>query len=241
MLKRFLKRCLVGTLRFVPLDALLFLSQQIGRRIASILLLRDWRLEAYGRPQFFKHEINMSLWRFEPARWSFAARGVYARENMFRGCSVLDLSCGDGSNSYLFFSDIAGHIDAMDNDTMALSYARRYHAAPAISYHQIDIVNQSLPARRYDFVIWNAAICYFTEDEIKAILRKISGVAAEETLFFGMLPAASGYADHKTEFSEQGTLKAFLGDYFGVVTVREVNEASGRTFYFKASSPLHPT
>ncbi len=238
MLKRFLKGSFVGALRFVPLDALLFLSQRMSRRIASILMFRDWRLEAYGRPQFFKHEINLSLWRFEPARWSFAARGVYARESMFKGCSVLDLSCGDGSTSYLFFSDIAGHIDAMDNDTMALSYARRYHTAPAISYHRIDIVNQPLPARRYDFVVWNAAICYFTEDEIKAILRKISGVAAEDTLFFGMLPAASGYADHKTEFSEQRSLKALLSSYFSVVTIREVDEAYGRTFYFKASNPL---
>jgi len=85
MLKRSLKGVLGGALRLVPLDALLFLSQRMGKRIASILTFRDWRLEAYGRPQFFKHEINLSLWRFEPARWSFAARGVYARESMFRG------------------------------------------------------------------------------------------------------------------------------------------------------------
>jgi len=240
MLRRRLKWILGGALRLVPLDAFLFLSQRMGKRIASILMFRDWRLQAYGRPQFFKHEINLSLWRFEPARWSFAARGVYARESMFRGCSVLDLSCGDGSNSYLFFSDIAGHIDAVDNDTMALSYARRYHAAPAISYHQIDIVNQPLPAGRYDFVVWNAAICYFTESEIRAILRKITGVAAGKAVFCGMLPAASGYADHKTEFSDQESLKALLGGYFGVVTIREVDEASGRTFYFKASNPLNP-
>ena len=240
MLKRYLKRIIGGALRLVPLDVLLLLSQRTGKRIASILMFRDWWLEAYGRPQFFKHEINLSLWRFEPARWSFAARGVYAREGMFKGCSVLDLSCGDGSNSYLFFSDIAGHIDAVDNDTMALSYARRYHSAPAISYHRIDIVNQPLPARRYDFVVWNAAICYFTEGEIKAILRKISGVAAEKTLFCGMLPAASGYADHKTEFSDQESLKALLGGYFRVVNIREIDEASGRTFYFRASNPLSP-
>jgi len=239
MLKRCLRGILGGSLRFVPLDALLFLSQRIGKSIASILTFRDWRLEAYGRPLFFKHEINLSLWRFEPARWSFAARGVYARESMFKGCSVLDLSCGDGSNSYLFFSDIAGHIDAVDNDTMALAYAKRYHAAPTISYHQIDVVNQPLPARRYDFVVWNAAICYFTEDEIRVILAKISDAAGEETVFCGMLPAASGYAHHTTEFSDQESLKALLRGYFGVVTIRELDEVSGRTFYFRASSPLN--
>jgi hypothetical protein len=241
MLKKCLKNILGGALRFVPLDALLLLSQRIAAHIASILIFRDWRLQAYGRPQFFKHELNLSLWRFEPARWAFAARGVHARESMFKDCTVLDLSCGDGSNSYLFFSDIAGHIDAVDNDAAALSYARRYHAAPAISYHHIDIVSQPLPAKKYDFVVWNAAICYFTEPEIRAILKKITSVASGKTAFFGMLPAASGYADHKTEFSDAESLEAMLAGYFGEVAIREIDEASGRTFYFRASNPLTPT
>src|SRR2546422_9655686 len=150
MLKKHVKRALRGAMRLLPLDSLLLLAQRCSSIVAGSLILRDWRLEAYDRPQFFKHQINLSRWRFEPGRWSFAARGVYARQSMFKGCSVLDLCCGDGSNSYLFFSDIAGHIDAVDNDTMALSYARRYHSAPAISYHRIDIVNQPLPGRRYD-------------------------------------------------------------------------------------------
>src|SRR2546427_938516 len=63
MLKRCLKRIIGGALRLVPLDVLLLLSQRTGKRIASILMFRDWWLEAYGRPQFFKHEINLSLWR----------------------------------------------------------------------------------------------------------------------------------------------------------------------------------
>src|SRR3989442_13652216 len=183
MLKRYLKRIIGGALRLVPLDVLLLLSQRTGKRIASILMFRDWWLEAYDRPQFFKHQINLSRWRFEPARWSFAARGVYARQSMFKGCSVLDLCCGDGSNSYLFFSDIAGHIDAVDNDSAALAYARRYHVAPVISYHQIDIVNRPLPPGPYDFVVWNAAICYFTESEIRAILGKIVPAGKGSMLF----------------------------------------------------------
>ena len=43
---------------------------------------------------------------------------------MFDKCKVLDVCCGDGSYSYMFFSDIAGHIDAIDNDEYALQYAK---------------------------------------------------------------------------------------------------------------------
>lgn len=236
MLKKWTKRFLGGTLRLVPLDTLLFISQQCTGMIARSIVFRDWRLQASGQPQFFKHQLNLALWRSEPARWSFTARGVYARGPMFRGCSVLDLCCGDGSTSYLFFSDIAGHIDAVDNDTNSLKYARRNHAAPAISYHQIDIISSPLPARRYDFVVWNAAICYFAEADIRSILEKIVGVGTEKMVFSGMLPKASGYIDHKTEFEDRESVEALLKTYFDTVTVFDVDEISTRTFYFRASN-----
>ena len=63
MLRRRLKWILGGALRLVPLDAFLLLSQRMGKRIASILMFRDWRLQAYGRPQFFKHEIGRASCR----------------------------------------------------------------------------------------------------------------------------------------------------------------------------------
>jgi hypothetical protein len=237
-LRKLAKRSLGALMRLLPLDSLLFLAQRLSGLIAGSLVLRDWRLEAYGRPQFFKHEINLSRWRSEPARWAFTARGVYARESMFPGCTVLDISCGDGSNSYLFFSDIAGRIDAIDNDDIALAYAGRFHSRPCISYHKLDIVSQPLPAGPYDFVIWNAAICYFSEDQIKSILGKIAKVGKPSVIFCGMLPAASGYADHKTEFSDKESVKTLLEGYFGAVAIHEVAEVSTRTFYFKASAPL---
>src|SRR5262245_21716630 len=228
-------------MRILPLDSLLLLSQRFSAWISALVMFRDWRLQASGRPQFFKHEINLGLWRFEPPRWSFTARGVYAREGMFKGCAVLDLCCGDGSNSYLFFSDVAGHIDAVDNDPSSLAYAKRFHAHPAIHYQRIDIVSQPLPARKYDFVVWNAAICYFSESEIKSILQKIAGAGQPGVIFCGMLPAASSYGDHKTEFSDTESVKALLGAYFGDVKVHEIVEAATRNFYFRARGPLRRT
>jgi SAM-dependent methyltransferase len=228
-------------MRVLPLDSLLLLSQRFSAFVSALLMLRDWRLEAFGRPQFFKHEVNLGRWRFEPARWAFTARGVYAREAMFKGCLVLDLCCGDGSNSYLFFADVAGHIDAVDNDESSLAYAKRFHAHPSIHYQRINIVNQPLPARKYDFVVWNAAICYFSETEIKSILQKVAGAGRPGMIFRGMLPAASGYADHKTEFQDTKSVRALLDEYFGDVQVHEIAEAVTRTFYFKAREPLRRT
>jgi SAM-dependent methyltransferase len=156
---------------------------------------------------------------------------------MFRGCAVLDLCCGDGTYSRLFFSDIAAKIDAVDNDPVALGYARRYNTAPAISYHQIDIVSQPLPVTRYDIVVWNAAICYFDRPQIGTILGKIVRAGRPGMRLCGMLPRGTGYVDHKTEFADARSVEALLKEYFDAVTVREIDEISAVTFYFSASEP----
>lgn len=206
--------------------------------LARALFLRDWQLEARGRPQFFKQEMNLGRWRFEPSCWSFTARGVYARELMFKGCKVLDLCCGDGSYSYLFFSDIAGSVDAVDNDPYAIAYASRYHRARSLAYHRVNIVTEPLPSQQYDVVVWNAAICYFAADEIERILGKIVAGGNSGMKLAGMLPKANGWVDHKTEFADSRSVEQLLRRYFGTVKVREVDEGAAITFYFQASEPL---
>jgi len=212
-------------------------SQRCARVFGAGLLARDWRLQTRGRPQFFKHRVNLAYWPTEPGRWSFTARGVYARQDMFRGCRVLDLCCGDGSFSYLFFSDIAGTIDAVDNNADALAYARRNSAAPGITFHRIDIVNEPLPGADYDFIIWNAAICYFAPQEIRRVLAKISAAGKPAMQLYGMLPRANGWIDHKTEFADRDALERLLAEFFATVRTREIDEGSAITFYFQASMP----
>jgi SAM-dependent methyltransferase len=238
-----LKKQLAGavasaTLALVPLESLLRLSQRTSSALAGILFTRDWRLQLYGRPQFFKHLINLGRWASEPSRWSFTARGVYAREIMFSNCKVLDLCCGDGSYSYLFFSDIAAKIDAVDNDPQAIAYARKYNSAPVISYHRLNIITDALPGSDYDVVVWNAAICYFSEAEIRGILQKIVCAGSARLRLAGMLPKANGWIDHKTEFEDSKSVARLLHDYFETVAMTDVDEVSVVSFYFKASRPL---
>ena len=225
-------------LRWLPLDGMLRGAQRLASMLAAALFVKDWQLEARGRPQFFKHQINLSRWSFEPARWSFVARGVYARELMFRGCKVLDLCCGDGSYSHLFFSDIAGKVDAVDNDLYAIDYARRYHASAVVNFHRTDIIADPLPDSGYDVVVWNAAICYFSQSDLHDILRKIIAAGAPGMQLCGMLPKANGWIDHKTEFSDLAAVERFLKQFFSQVALREIDEGSAITFYFQASVPV---
>lgn len=92
--------------------------------LSKLLFLKEWR---FGTeiPLFFKHQINFNLWRFAPREWLFCARGIYALEKKFPNCKVLDLCCGDGSYSFLFFADISSHIDAVDYTAPVLLYAKK--------------------------------------------------------------------------------------------------------------------
>jgi SAM-dependent methyltransferase len=149
-----------------------------------------------GRPQYYNHQLNLYKWIYNPGEWAFTARGVYAREKMFPGCKVLDLCCGDGSYSYLFFSDIAGAIDAVDIDQTAIKHALRYYASrPNIKYHRLDITRDNFPSSGYDFVIWNAAICYFDITDIHTILQKIVHVGNSSLSLW--YDADGTAADHK--------------------------------------------
>lgn len=227
-------------LRYAPLDGMLRISHRASATLAGLLYLRDWRLQAKGRPKFFKHRINLGRWASDPSKWSFVSRGVYARERMFRGCRVLDLCCGDGSFSYLFFSDIAGRIDAVDSDRHAIDYARKFSASSVITYHELDIVNQPWPGTGYDFIVWNAAICYFTEEEIARVFEKILAAGSPAMTLNGMLPRANAWVDHKTEFADAASVDRLVRRYFKHVSIHEVDEVAETTFYFRASEPIDP-
>lgn len=240
-----IKKIIGILIRLFPADFFLLGSTKISAFAGRLVFLRDWAFRINNSvPQFFKHYINLSMWRFEPNRWSFTARGVYAREKMVNDCKVLDLCCGDGTHSYLFFSDIAGHIDAIDIDASALSYALKYNRHSKINYHRVDIIDEPFPSVEYDVIVWNAGICYFSMEHILKILKKIVKAGKVTMVLSGMLPSANGHVDHKTEFADAATIEKLLLRFFSLVSIREVVDGADNkavTFYFQASNPLPET
>ncbi len=231
-------RALAGfCFKLMPVDLFFRIAQRGPYLLARLTFFRDWVVMIKGRPQYFDHQINLYQWRYEPKRWSFTARGVYAREKMFRGCKVLDLCCGDGSYSYLFFSDIAGSIDAVDADQTAVDHAVKHYSFPNIRYHELDVIEDDFPASGYDFVIWNAAICYFELEAIHRILGKIVNAGNASLRLCGIAPLASGYVDHKTEFHDADELRALLQRYFTTVQIKQIDEITASNIYFQATGP----
>ena len=137
MVLKNIRHKLIGILlRLLFLDFLIFFFSKVLYFLSKLLFLKEWQF-SHRVPMFFKHQINLNNWRFDPKEWSFVTRGVFAREKMLPNSKVLDLCCGDGTYSYLFFADIAASIDAVDFDETALSYARKYYKHPKINFKRL--------------------------------------------------------------------------------------------------------
>ncbi len=223
------------------IDIMFTMAQSVSRFFANLLFYRDWACKVNGLPKYFDHHINLYRWTKDPKQWDFIVRGFYPREKMFPGCKVLDLCCGDGSYSYLFYSDIAGLIDAVDADGTAIKKAEKINHAANIKYHQLDIIKDAFPSSGYDFVIWNAAICYFDLSDIHKILKKIAVSGNGSMQLYGITPLATGFIDHKHEFGDTQELKVLLEQYFADVHLKEVKieNAKKRDIYFRAKAPVY--
>lgn len=238
MIKKIVKVFAAVCFRVINLDLFFRISQRLSAGIANLIFFKDWGLRINGLPAYYDHRLNLYKWIYNPEEWAFTARGVYARERMFRGCKVLDLCCGDGSYSYFYFSDIAGSIDAVDKDTAAIKHAAKHYCRSNITYHKLDVTKDKLPSSDYDFIVWNAAICYFDIIDIQAVLKKIAYAGNPVMSFYGMTPLATGYVDHRTEFKDISELKGLLMQYFTYVHIWSIDEITVKNVYFYASGPI---
>ena len=65
---------------------------------------------------------------------------------------VLEVCCGDGFNSYFFYSKKAASLTAVDFDPQAIAHAKRHYTLPNVRF-QIADIRTDLPAGDYDNVV----------------------------------------------------------------------------------------
>ncbi len=198
--------------------------------------IRDvWQTPA--APFWFDHEIDYHLW---PQNLFWIERGVFGRLVMSPGCKVLDLCCGDGYFSDVWFSTIAGHIDACDNDEDALRFAAQRHSNAKVEYHRVNILTQPLPSTDYDVVAWFEGIEHFSEQQIGQVLEKIRSSLNSGGRLVGSTPLVDrqgrcGNRQHDREFDSQADLDGVLKTVFGNVRTWTTVYPARTTCYFHAT------
>ena len=148
--------------------------RKLVRSTHHLQFLVEWAID---NPEYFDHNIDMySSWY--KTRESFPVeRGVFSSFAMTPNSRVLDLCCGDGFNSYHFYSLRAKHVTAIDFDREAIRWAKRNYKASNLKF-SIGDIRTDIPDGPFDNIVWDAAVEHFTETEITALMSRIRAVLA---------------------------------------------------------------
>ena len=195
------------------------------------------------RPEWFDHYLDQH-WQFSATNNGlWVERGVFSRMVIKPNAKMLEICCGDGFNTRHFYSSKAASIVALDFDRDAIPHARRYNAAPNVTYLQKDI-REGLPDGPFDNVVWDAAIEHFTEAEIDRLMREIVQRLGPDGVLSGytLTEAADGKKSndlHEYEFKDKEDLRRFFTPHFKFVKVWETIYPTRHNLYFAASqSPI---
>lgn len=195
------------------------------------------------RPEWFDHYLDQH-WQFSATNNGlWVERGVFSRMVIKPNAKMLEICCGDGFNTRHFYSSKAASIVALDFDRDAIPHARRYNAAPNVTYVQKDI-REGLPDGPFDNVVWDAAIEHFTEAEIDRLMREIVQRLGPDGVLSGytLTEAADGKKSndlHEYEFKDKEDLRRFFTPHFKFIKVWETIYPTRHNLYFAASqSPI---
>ena len=151
---------------------LYFSAKKYASFHTKLMHYSDWYFSG-SEPSSYKHEINLYNWIYDPSQVEFVEGGVFGRMLIEKEAVVLDLCCGDGSYDYLFFSDVAKHIDAIDYDKTSIDYAKKRYQKENIAFICHDLLTYEFEDNHYDVVIWRAGVAYFTKEQREVLFKNI--------------------------------------------------------------------
>lgn len=160
------------------------------------------------------------------------------------GNAVLDLGCGDGIFSGVFYSSKAKEVIAVDKDITAINHARTYYSRKNVSYIKQDVRKLSFGNKKFDLILMFAVIEHFTPDDGVKVLTQIGHLLKTGGIFFGSTPifskdkkAISNF-EHQNEFTSSKDLYRFLKKSFKLVKIFHSTWRFRDECYFRCEKPL---
>ena len=151
--------------------------------------LIDWSISRH-KPNYYKHLTNLYNWRYNSNLHQFTTAPSIARIYLRQNSNVLDICCGDGAISYLFFSDIAKKIDAIDISSDAIKYAIRTFSKENITFHNLNIFDffNDYAGPKYNIIYFGSGFDYFSFDDRQKIYARIVNLLDEDGYFIMKTP-----------------------------------------------------
>jgi SAM-dependent methyltransferase len=223
------------------------LLRGLTTRSHSLQMRLEW--EVLSHSNYFDHYLNLHGWHSsQNPMWT--ERGCFNLLAMKQGAKVLELCCGDGFNTYHYYSQRANKVVAIDQNEATIAHARTNHSADNIEYGLCNII-ENLPVgefdnvMEFDNVIWDDAIAVFSRREISQILKLLKAKMKMDGVLSGCThsihpDAPNLYPHFKSFFDSRDDLAALFSSDFKNVKVFETVYPSRHNLYFFASDGVLP-
>lgn len=178
-----------------------------------------------------------------PENFHWLERAFLSLDRMKPGSRVLDIGCGDGIFSGLYYSSKAKSVLAVDKDKKAIKHAKRYYKKGNVKYIAKDINRWKIFPEKFDLVLMFAVIEHLQNDDGLSVLRNIGATLSEGGLFFGSTPILTNPKmksnfEHENEFRSVESLKKFLETAFENVKTFQTKWPGRNECYFECRRPL---
>jgi len=234
----------------MPLVWLSQLLSSLARKVSSgvhhLQFMLEWGVD---NPEYFDHFIDQH-YAWKKSRNSLMwERGVYsglAIQAMSKEAlpDVLELCCGDGFMTYHFYSLVSNSVTAMDFDEYAIQRAKKNCGSKNIEYIVGDIRSE-IPNRKFENIVWDAAIEHFKETEITNLMATIKSRLVPGGILSGYTIKENHEEhmhlhQHEYEFHGKKDLARFLKPHFKNVQILETSFPNRTNLYFFASDDVLP-
>lgn len=136
------------------------------------------------------------------------------------GSGILELGCGTGYYTDVFFSPFATEIVAIDIDPRAIETARRMHPSKNIRYEVMDF-RKELPSGAFDVVVWTPTIVAYTPDEVNTLMGRLRQIMTKDARLCGFTAIETNCGGPEILWHDLNSLAERLKRYFKNVRAYE--------------------
>ena len=225
---------------YAGVERLAEVSRSISYNVHNLKLLCDFQIppatlytDHYINQFFLLSAFKRTWWIEGPAFCGLAIEP---------GSRVLELGCGTGYYTDVFFSPFASEIVAIDIDPRAIETARRTHQAKNIRYEVMDF-RKTLPDGHFDVVVWTPTIIAYTPDEIDTFMGRLREVMRPGAQLCGFTCIEAKHAGSEILWYDMKSLAERLKRYFRNVRAFErvhptVQPPRHELFFFASDGTL---
>ena len=167
-------------------------------------------------PTFFNHYLDIYFQLFKFRKTDFLSRGVFNQLFLDSTNTVLELGCGDGYNTEVFYSPAVKEIYAIDILEDAINFARSYHKAKNITYQLADAVKGYPVQISFDRIICDCFLEQLDTKQQGELFEKIINSLSANGICLGstVLKTDINYLSHnKNEFTDE-SFTSFASKFF---------------------------